>query len=67
MVDLPTQNVCTNTCVHECGEKGWHVQLEWHAAYVDHDVAEKREGLIARFRGVAVLAVAHLQTGARLV
>ena len=36
-----------------------------HAAYVDHDVAKKLEGLVARVGGLAVLAVAHLQGGAR--
>ena len=35
--------------------------FEWQAAYVDYDVAEKCEGLIAWVSGHAVLAVAHLQ------
>ena len=47
--------------------KAGRVHLEWHAAYVDHDIAEKCEGLVAGEGVVAVLAVAHLRRGARLV
>ena len=68
MVNLSTQNVDKNTRVNDAqGGEGWDVRLKWHAAHVDHDVAEKCERLVAWVRGHAVLSVAHLQRGARLV